>query len=96
MLLPPARPGFHQVNVEISPARDTVPGNDLGEGLFQVLGAQQVLVVAGSPGAGYQRRRAPSVPPGSTPPSSAPAEVPVTVLGRRPLAIRGPGQRQRR
>ena len=50
-LLPPARPGFHQVNVEISPERDTVPGNDAGEGLFQALGREQVLVVAGGTGA---------------------------------------------
>ncbi|HXW81060.1 MAG TPA: hypothetical protein VEJ84_16275, partial [Acidimicrobiales bacterium] len=49
-LMPPARPGFHHVNVEISPARDTVPGNNTGEALFQVLGRQQVLVVAGGPG----------------------------------------------
>ena len=64
-LLPPAGPGFHQVNVEISPAHDSVPGNDVGEGLFQVLGAQQVLVVEGPPG------RAPTwprllMPPGYT------------------------------
>ncbi len=50
-LLPPARPGFHQVNVEISPERDAVPGNDAGEGLFQALGREQVLVVAGGTGA---------------------------------------------
>jgi hypothetical protein len=49
-LMPPARPGFHQVNVEISPVRDAVPGNDTGEALFQVLGRQQVLVVAGERG----------------------------------------------
>ena len=58
-LLPPARPGFHQVDVEISPGRDTVPGNDLGEALFQVLGPQHVLVVAGTPGRGDQRRSRP-------------------------------------
>ncbi len=51
-LLPPAGPGFHQVHVQILPARDSVPGNGTGEALFQVLGRQQVLVVQGNPGAG--------------------------------------------
>ena len=80
VLLPPARPGFHQVNVEISPARDTVPGNDLGEGLFQVLGAQQVLVVAGSPGAATNVARALGAAGVHTTVVS-PGEVPVTVSG---------------
>ncbi|MEA2682012.1 MAG: hypothetical protein QOK05_340 [Chloroflexota bacterium] len=49
--LPPAGPGFHDVRVEISPATDTYSENNVGEGLFQVLGAQRVLVVEGHPGA---------------------------------------------
>ena len=57
-LLPPARPGFHQVNVEISPARDTVRATTWERRLFQVLGAQQVLVVAGTPGAATNVARA--------------------------------------
>jgi len=51
-LLPPAGAGFHEVSVEISPQRDSVAGNNVGEALFQVLGRQQVLVVEGQPGAG--------------------------------------------
>jgi hypothetical protein len=51
-LLPPAGPGFHEVKVQIAPAVDSVPGNNVGESLFQVLGRQKVLVVAGAPGAG--------------------------------------------
>ena len=51
-LLPPAGPGFHELKVQIAPAVDSVPGNNVGEALFQVLGRQKALVVQGSPGAG--------------------------------------------
>jgi Mg-chelatase subunit ChlD len=51
-VLPPAPPGFHEVSLEISPARDSVPGNNIGEALFQVLGPQRALVVDGQPGEG--------------------------------------------
>jgi hypothetical protein len=80
VLLPPARPGFHQVNVEISPARDTVPGNGLGEALFQVLGKQQVLVVAGTPGAGANVAAALHAS-GIATTVVSPGQVPVTVPG---------------
>jgi von Willebrand factor type A domain len=80
VLLPPAHPGFHQVNIEIAPARDTVPGNDFGEGLFQVLGAQEVLVVAGSPGAGTNVAAALRAA-GIDATVVSPAEVPVSVPG---------------
>jgi len=52
VVLPPAGPGFHEVRVQVAAATDSVPGNDVGESLFQVLGRQRVLVVEGSPGAG--------------------------------------------
>jgi hypothetical protein len=80
VLLPPARAGFHQLNVEISPARDTMPGNDLGEALFQVLGAQQVLVVAGTAGAGVNVARALNAA-GMDTTVVTPSQVPVTVPG---------------
>jgi hypothetical protein len=80
VLLPPGRPGFHQVNIEISPGRDTVPGNDLGEALFQVLGAQQVLVVAGATGAGTNVADALNAAGVHTVVVS-PGQVPVTVSG---------------
>ena len=80
VLLPPARPGFHQVNVEISPARDTMPGNDLGEALFQVLGAQQVLVVEGTAGAGANVASALDAA-GIDTTVVTPSQVPVTVPG---------------
>ena len=79
-LLPPARPGFHQVNVEVSPTRDSVPGNDLGEALYQVLGPQQVLVVAGAPGAGTNVAHALSAA-GLDSTVVGPSQVPVTVPG---------------
>lgn len=56
--LPPAAPGFHTVRALISPARDTLPGNNAGEGLFQVLGTPRILVVEGQPGAGTNLVRA--------------------------------------
>jgi hypothetical protein len=80
VLLPPARPGFHQVNIEISPARDTVPGNDVGEALFQVLGAQQVLVVEGTAGAGSNVAGALRAA-GIDTTVVTPSQVPVTVPG---------------
>lgn len=79
-LLPPASPGFHQVDVRIAPARDTVPGNGTGEGLFQVLGAQQVLVVAGTPGAGSNVARALHAA-GVHATVVNPVQVPTTVAG---------------
>ena len=57
-LLPPAAAGLHEVSVLISPQRDSVPGNDSGAALFQVLGPSRVLVVAGQPGAGDNVARA--------------------------------------
>ena len=80
VLLPPARSGFHQVNVEISPGRDSVPGNDVGEALFQVLGPQQVLVVAGTGGAGANVAHALAAS-GVDTEVVTPAQVPATVSG---------------
>ncbi len=80
VLLPPARPGFHQVNIEIAPARDAVPGNDFGEGLFQVFGGQQVLVVSGTPGAGTNVAGALQAA-GIDATVVSPGQVPVTVPG---------------
>jgi hypothetical protein len=80
VLLPPARSGFHQVNVEISPGRDSVPGNDVGEALFQVLGPPQVLVVAGTGGAGANVAHALAAS-GVDTEVVTPAQVPATVSG---------------
>jgi hypothetical protein len=79
-LLPPAGPGFHEVQVEISPERDTVPGNDSGDALFQVLGRQQVLVVEGRPGAGRNVADALRTA-GIRADVVAPSQVPVNVSG---------------
>ncbi|HTV11421.1 MAG TPA: VWA domain-containing protein [Acidimicrobiales bacterium] len=79
-LLPPAGPGFHEVTVQIAPAVDTVPGNDLGEALFQVLGRQQVLVVEGQPGAGRNVAGA-LRSAGTSVQVVAPSQVPLTVAG---------------
>jgi hypothetical protein len=80
VLLPPARSGFHQVNVEISPGGDSVPGNDVGEALFQVLGPQKVLVVAGTGGAGANVAHALAAS-GVDSEVVTPAQVPATVSG---------------
>jgi len=79
-LLPPAGPGFHEVKVQIAPAVDSVPGNDVGEALFQVLGRQQVLVVQGSPGAGTNVARALRAA-GLAADVVSPGQVPATVPG---------------
>jgi hypothetical protein len=79
-LLPPAGPGFHQVKVQIAPATDSVPGNDTGEALFQVLGRQQVLVVEGQPGAARNLASALEAA-GISADVVTPAEVPATVAG---------------
>ena len=82
VLLPPAHSGFHQVNVEISPGHDSVQaGNDVGEALFQVLGLrQQVLVVAGTGGAGANVAHALAAS-GVDTEVVTPAQVPATVSG---------------
>ncbi|MGH9107680.1 MAG: hypothetical protein ACRDZX_17985 [Acidimicrobiales bacterium] len=79
-LLPPAGPGFHEATVEISPARDTVPGNDVGDALFDVLGRQQVLVVEGQPGAGRNVAAALRAA-GVATDVVTPQQVPATVAG---------------
>jgi hypothetical protein len=79
-LLPPARPGLHEVKVQISPERDSVPGNGVGEALFQVLGRQQVLVVAGQPGAGRNVAAALAAA-GIATDVVAPYQVPISVAG---------------
>jgi len=79
-LLPPASPGFHEVKVEIAPDSDSVPGNDVGEALFQVLGRQEVLVVQGQAGAGGNVARALEAA-GLAVDLVAPSQVPVTVAG---------------
>ncbi|HEV3232460.1 MAG TPA: VWA domain-containing protein [Candidatus Dormibacteraeota bacterium] len=50
VVLPALGPGFHDVHAEIDPAQDTFAENNVGEGLIEVLGPQQVLVVEGGPG----------------------------------------------
>ncbi|MDA8303109.1 MAG: hypothetical protein M0005_16590 [Actinomycetota bacterium] len=79
-VLPPAGPGFHQVSVQVTPARDSVPGNNTGEALFQVLGRQRVLVVQGHPGAGANVAEALRAA-GIAADVVNPTEVPVTVGG---------------
>jgi hypothetical protein len=79
-LLPSASPGFHEVKVEIAPNRDSVPGNDVGEALFQVLGRQEVLVVQGQAGAGSNVAHALTAA-GIAVDVVAPSHVPVTVAG---------------
>ncbi|MGH9068067.1 MAG: VWA domain-containing protein, partial [Acidimicrobiales bacterium] len=48
--LPALAAGLHTVKAVISPARDTLAENNVGEALVQALGTQRVLVVAGQPG----------------------------------------------
>ncbi len=79
-LLPPMPPGFHEVQVVISPGRDTVPGNDVGAALVQVLGPQEVMVVAGQPGSGTNLARALRAS-GLRVNVLSPAQVPATVAG---------------
>lgn len=50
--LPAAGPGLHTVRALIDPVADTVTENNVGEALYQVLGAQRVLVIQGQPGEG--------------------------------------------
>ena len=56
--LPPAPPGFHDVRVDLAPLVDTYTENNAGEALFEVLGAQRILVVEGHPGAATNLVRA--------------------------------------
>ncbi|HTW09757.1 MAG TPA: hypothetical protein VME46_19800 [Acidimicrobiales bacterium] len=80
VLLPPATPGFHSVEVQIAPDRDSVPGNNEGEALFQVLGPQRVLVVAGQPGAARNVTAALRAA-GIQSKTVRPQQVPATVAG---------------
>lgn len=50
--LPPGQPGFHRVRATVDPLADTLPQNNSGEALIEVLGTQRVLVVEGRAGAG--------------------------------------------
>ena len=52
LTLAPAQPGFHRVRAALDPVADTLPQNNVGEALVEVLGTQRVLVVEGHPGAG--------------------------------------------
>jgi hypothetical protein len=79
-LLPPVAPGLHEVSVLISPQRDSVPGNDSGAALFQVIGPSRVLVVAGQNGAGDNVARALGAA-GVPADVVGPSEVPVSVAG---------------
>lgn len=79
-LLPVAGPGLHELKVEIAPGRDSVPGNDVGEALFQVLGRQEVLVVAGQPGAARNLSAALAAA-GIAADVVAPSQVPASVAG---------------
>jgi hypothetical protein len=79
-LLPVVSPGFHEVTVDISPERDSVRGNNVGEALFDVLGRQQVLVVAGEPGAGTNVAHALSAA-GMSPTVVSPSQVPSAATG---------------
>jgi Ca-activated chloride channel family protein len=79
-VLPPMPSGFHEVQVVISPSRDTVPGNDVGAALVQVLGPQEVLVVAGQPGGGANLVRALRAS-GLRVQLASPSRVPLTLSG---------------
>jgi hypothetical protein len=51
-VLPPATAGTHTIRALIDPASDSITENNFGEAVYQVLGAQRVLVVEGQPGEG--------------------------------------------